>query len=61
MHDPPVKTVRKFLYLLEHSDADFEEELGEQHMFIDHQIPRNSRNHLVLLSRKRELLAGRII
>lgn len=28
MQDPPVKTVRKFLHLLEHSDADFEEELG---------------------------------
>ena len=28
MQDPPCKTVRKFLHLLEHSDADFEEELG---------------------------------
>ncbi|XP_058972434.2 ras GTPase-activating-like protein IQGAP1 [Pocillopora verrucosa] len=30
MQDPPVKTVRKFLHLLEHSDADFEEELDLQ-------------------------------
>ena len=29
MQDPPVKTVRKFLHLLQHSDVDFEEELGE--------------------------------
>ena len=28
MQDPPCKTVRKFLHLLEHSDADFGEELG---------------------------------
>ncbi|XP_022784321.1 ras GTPase-activating-like protein IQGAP1 [Stylophora pistillata] len=30
MQDPPVKTVRKFLHLLENSDADFEEELNLQ-------------------------------
>lgn len=30
MQDPPCKTVRKFLHLLEHSDADFEEELDLQ-------------------------------
>ncbi|EDO31617.1 predicted protein, partial [Nematostella vectensis] len=30
MQDPPVKTVRKFLHLLQHSDADFEEELELQ-------------------------------
>ncbi|XP_031561536.1 ras GTPase-activating-like protein IQGAP1 isoform X2 [Actinia tenebrosa] len=30
MQDPPVKTVRKFIHLLQHSDADFEEELELQ-------------------------------
>ncbi|XP_048583306.1 ras GTPase-activating-like protein IQGAP1 isoform X2 [Nematostella vectensis] len=30
MQDPPVKTVCKFLHLLQHSDADFEEELELQ-------------------------------
>ena len=30
MQEPPVRTVRKFLHLLEHSDADFEEELGNR-------------------------------
>ena len=37
--DPPVKTVRKFLHLLEHSDADFEEELGTFSVCNDKRVP----------------------
>ena len=41
MQDPPCKTVRKFLHLLEHSDADFEEELGN---FLNHEIGKHKKN-----------------